>query len=83
MMELTTVRARERVCTFGVPLGIGLRKHEGRGHRAQGFEQSQRRRCLRGNIASREEGNTCHVVKAKGIYGQNRSAEGAGGRDIC
>ena len=32
MMELTTVRARERVCTYGIPMAIGLRKHEGRGH---------------------------------------------------
>ena len=29
-MELTTVRARERVCTYGIPVAIGLRKHEGR-----------------------------------------------------
>ena len=32
MMELTTVRARERVCTYDIPVAIGLRKHEGRGH---------------------------------------------------
>ena len=32
MMELTTVRARERVCTYGIPVAIGLQKHEGRGH---------------------------------------------------
>ena len=38
--ELTTVRARERVCTYGIPVAIGLRKHEGRGHGAQGCEGS-------------------------------------------
>ena len=32
MMELKTVRARGRVCTYGIPVAIGLRKHEGRGH---------------------------------------------------
>ena len=31
MMELTTVRAWERVCTYGIPVAIGLRKHEWRG----------------------------------------------------
>ena len=31
MMELTTVRARERLCTYGKPVTIGLRTHEGRG----------------------------------------------------
>ena len=25
MMELTTVRARERVCTYGIPVAIALR----------------------------------------------------------
>ena len=30
VMELTTVRARERVCTCGIPVAIGQRKHEGR-----------------------------------------------------
>ena len=24
------MRARERVCTYGIPVAIGLRKHEGR-----------------------------------------------------
>ena len=32
MMELTTVRARKRVCTYGIPVAIGLRKREGPGH---------------------------------------------------
>ena len=32
MMELPTVRARERVCTYGIPVAISLRKHEMRGH---------------------------------------------------
>lgn len=29
-MELTTVRDQERVCTYGMPVATGLRKHEGR-----------------------------------------------------
>ena len=29
MVELTTVRARERVCTYGIPVAIGLQKKEG------------------------------------------------------
>ena len=32
VIELTTVRARERVCTYDIPVAFGLRKHEGRGH---------------------------------------------------
>ena len=32
IMELITARARERVRTYGIPVAIGLRKHEGRGH---------------------------------------------------
>ena len=32
MMELTIARARERVCTYGIPVAIGLRKHEGCDH---------------------------------------------------
>ena len=31
MMELTAVRARERICIYGTPVAIGLRRHEGRG----------------------------------------------------
>ena len=38
VMEPTTVRARERVCTYGVPIAIGQRKHEGRSRRALGCE---------------------------------------------
>ena len=29
VMELTTVRARERVCTYGIPVAFGLRKDGG------------------------------------------------------
>ena len=32
MTELKTVTARERVCTYGISVAFGLRKHEGRGH---------------------------------------------------
>ena len=32
LMEHTTVTARERVCIYGIPVAIGQRKHEGRGH---------------------------------------------------
>ena len=32
MMELTTVRSREMVCTYGVQVAIGLQKPEERGH---------------------------------------------------
>ena len=32
MTELSPVRAREKVCTYGVLVAIGLRKHGGRGH---------------------------------------------------
>ena len=71
VMELTTVRARERVGTYGIPVAIGLRKHEGRGHWAQGCEGSQRGRYRRGINVKREEGNTCHAVKARQFYGQH------------
>ena len=40
MMGLTTVRARERVCTYGIPVAIGLRRHERRGRWAQGCDAS-------------------------------------------
>ena len=30
MVERTTATARERVCSYGIPVAIGLRKHEGR-----------------------------------------------------
>ena len=43
VMELTTVGARGQGCTYDIPVAFGLRKHEERGHRAQGCEGKQQK----------------------------------------
>ena len=77
------MRAIKKVCTFGIIVAIGLIKHEWRGHRAKRCEGSQRGRYRRANNARKEEGNTCHAVKARQVDGLKRNAEVAGGRSTC
>ena len=41
MVELTTARACERVCSYGISVAIGLRKHEGRPADDADFDKSR------------------------------------------
>ena len=84
MMELTTVKAREIVCTYvfftdsnrptktrrAWPLCARMRRGP------------KRNRYGRKNQVRREEGDTCHAVEARRVDGPKRSAEGAGGRAV-
>ena len=64
-MELTTVRAQEKACTYGIPVALGQLKHNGRGHWAQRCEGSQRRTYRRGNNVKRrrEHVSRCECQK--------------------
>ena len=79
MMELTTVRARGRLPTvyqqqsaYENTEGAAAERTDAKGAKVEGI-----------GAKTTSEGNTCHAVKARQIYGLKRSAEGAGGRAIC